>query len=295
MRLVSVGNVVVDVVVDVPALPPAGGDVLASGGGLAVGGTFNVLAAARRHGMEAAYAGVLGAGPLAALALEALAAEGVTVAGPRHPDLDTGFSVAVVDAAGERTFLTRVGAEATLTTVDVTVGAGDWVLVSGYGLVHPVNRRALERWVPSLPAGVLVVFDPGPLPGVASRAVLDRADWVTANDREAARLGPVPAALVTRRGAAGCTVRLPGQPPVEVPGFAVDAVDTNGAGDAHTGALIARLAGGYPPVEAARLANAAAALAVTRRGPATSPTAAEAERWATRARSSRGTIGHSIP
>jgi len=59
----------------------------------------------------------------------------------------------------------------------------------------------------------------------------------------------------------------------------VDAVDTSGAGDTHTGAFIAALAGGADEVDAARTANAAAALSVTRRGPATGPAAAELTRF----------------
>ena len=57
----------------------------------------------------------------------------------------------------------------------------------------------------------------------------------------------------------------------EIGGFAVTAVDTNGAGDAHVGAFIAGLAAGLTPSAAALRANAAAALAVTRRGPTTAP------------------------
>ncbi|HEX9518227.1 MAG TPA: PfkB family carbohydrate kinase, partial [Streptosporangiaceae bacterium] len=49
-------------------------------------------------------------------------------------------------------------------------------------------------------------------------------------------------------------------------------VDTNGAGDTHSGAFIAALAAGAAEIAAARSANAAAALSVTRRGPATAPT-----------------------
>jgi sugar/nucleoside kinase (ribokinase family) len=56
-------------------------------------------------------------------------------------------------------------------------------------------------------------------------------------------------------------------------------LDSNGAGDTHTGAFIAALATGADDVAAARTANAAAALSVTRRGPATAPTAAELARF----------------
>lgn len=83
--------------------------------------------------------------------------------------------------------------------------------------------------------------------------------------------------VVVRLGADGCVILVPGSEPVHVPGFAVDAQDSNGAGDAHVGAFLAALATGQHPLDAARRANACAALAVTRPGPATAPTAAEVD------------------
>jgi sugar/nucleoside kinase (ribokinase family) len=85
-----------------------------------------------------------------------------------------------------------------------------------------------------------------------------------------------------RNGSAGChvaAVAVAGDRPAvrHVPAVNVVAVDTNGAGDCHTGAFVAALLGGLDPLAAARRANAAAALAVTRRGPATAPTAAEVD------------------
>jgi sugar/nucleoside kinase (ribokinase family) len=80
-----------------------------------------------------------------------------------------------------------------------------------------------------------------------------------------------------RLGADGCVILVPGGAPVHVPGFTVEALDSNGAGDAHVGAFLAALAAGQHPVAAARRANACAALAVTRLGPATAPTAAEVD------------------
>ena len=63
-----------------------------------------------------------------------------------------------------------------------------------------------------------------------------------------------------------------------MPGFPVDAVDTNGAGDAHAGVLVAALLRGEGLLPAVRRANAAAAIATTRRGPATAPVAEETDR-----------------
>ncbi|MBN3729119.1 sugar kinase, partial [Burkholderia sp. Ac-20379] len=50
-RLIHTGQVLVDLIMRVGALPAPGGDVLASEARFEVGGGFNVLAAARRSGM----------------------------------------------------------------------------------------------------------------------------------------------------------------------------------------------------------------------------------------------------
>jgi sugar/nucleoside kinase (ribokinase family) len=74
-----------------------------------------------------------------------------------------------------------------------------------------------------------------------------------------------------RLGRDGCILVEGGERPKHVPGYAVDVIDTNGAGDAHLGAFLAALAAGVGPMAAADRANAAAAMTVTRRGPASSP------------------------
>ena len=85
--------------------------------------------------------------------------------------------------------------------------------------------------------------------------------------------------MLVRTGPDGCLIGRPGADWVRVPGFHVDALDTNGAGDAHSGAFIAALAAGAADTAAARSANAAAALSVTRPGPATAPTREELSRF----------------
>ncbi|MFC7643886.1 PfkB family carbohydrate kinase [Streptosporangium lutulentum] len=132
------------------------------------------------------------------------------------------------------------------------------------------------------------------MPPDVTRLVASRADWWSCNAREAARTtghdDPADAAaelarftgrrgVLVRTGADGCLVALRDAAPVHVPGFAVHAVDTNGAGDAHTGVFVAAIAAGADPIDAARTANAAAALSVTSYGPATAPTAAELARF----------------
>lgn len=109
---------------------------------------------------------------------------------------------------------------------------------------------------------------------------------VAAAERLAESLGIT---VVLRLGAAGAIVAWPEtsaaeapvpevNQPVVIPAPLVEAVDTNGAGDAHCGVLCSALARGEDLLRAVKRANHAAATAVTRHGPATSPTASEIER-----------------
>jgi sugar/nucleoside kinase (ribokinase family) len=225
-------------------------------------------------------------------------------------DGDTGVCFVLLEPDGERTFVTSAGIDARLRPVDlasVEPAAGDWVYVSGYDLAYPVSGRPLAELVGGLAPGVRVMFDPGPLvadidPDWLAK-VLRRSDIVSLNAREAAALAGrpesdgVPEALDTlaalrplvgpdtvlclRRGAAGCIVSAGAAEwaesgePVTIAAPEVRMVDSTGAGDCHTGVLVAGLAQGLPLVRAARRANIAAAVAVTRRGPATCPTPAE--------------------
>lgn len=298
-RLLHTGQVVVDLVMALDHLPSSGGDVLASSARFEAGGGFNVMAAARRNGMPVVYLGRHGSGQFGELARQAMAAEGIEVAAPVTAEQDTGLSVALIEPSAERSFISYVGAEGGLSAQDLTgveVKAGDYVYVSGYSLLHPGKVDYLLEWLNTLGESVGVVFDPGPLvnsplaPQVAR--LLPNVSLWTSNREEALRftsaqdinqalskltvLLPTDALIVIRDGPQGCWISQQGQAR-QVRGFPVRAVDTNGAGDAHAGVLLAGLANGLSADKAALRANAAAAIAVTRWGPATSPTSAEVD------------------
>src|SRR5215207_7950055 len=190
MRLLHLGNLVIDLVLTVGDLPDRGGDVIAASTTTAAGGGFNVMAAAVRQGLPTLYAGAHGTGPFGSQARMALEQAGVEVLHPARKDLDTGFVVTLVDASGERTFVTSRGAEATLTFEDLPdPGDQDLVYLSGYSLLHGSNRAALIPWLEAVSPAVPVFFDPGPLvaeiPDAALEAVFARADWWSSNAAEA--------------------------------------------------------------------------------------------------------------
>jgi sugar/nucleoside kinase (ribokinase family) len=295
-RLVSVGNIIVDLLATVPALPVRGGDVLATDSSIAPGGAFNVLLAAARQGLPVAYAGGHGTGFFGDLVRSTLGAAGIEALLPAATDRDTGYDIALIDAEGERTFVTVFGAEAELTAGALgalVVQPDDLVHVSGYGLLPATNANVLTPWLEALQTSNTALLDPGPLVADIQPSVWavarNRADWLSCNKREAAILtGRADAreaigilsrtsrGVLIRLGADGCLLALDGE--VEhIAGFPVAPVDTNGAGDAHCGAFLAGLAATLSPSDAAVRANACAAIATTRRGPATAPTLAEVE------------------
>ena len=286
-RLVSLGSVIVDLVLELPHLPERGGDVLASQRGMAVGGAFNVLSAAARLGLPGIYAGAHGTGPFGDLVRAELTRERIETVSAPNPGLDTGWTIALIEPDGERTFVTVTGADAVvepdaLRAIDYQ--NGDAVYVSGYDVAYPGAGAAIAEHVAALDRGLFVAFDPGPLldkiePG-RLRAVMDRADMVTLNQRERELLGAggVRATVVVREGPRGATIFRPGAEAEPVPAVTVErVVDTSGAGDVHVGATLAGLALGMRWSDAVLLANRAAAYAVSRPGPASGPTHAQLE------------------
>ena len=272
-----------------------------------VGGGLNALVAARRMGAEAISLSPIGEGPNASLIEQALAREGIADAGPRVAGVDNGFCVALIDSRAERTFISTRGAE-TMAPASAwadfvrTMSPGDVLYVDGYLMDHPANREAAEAALRVLPDGVRVVLDVSPIIGIPDSLPSDGV-IVSMNHREAqeiahqrgdasvrdrcrepreaarAMLGLLGRPVLVRAGAEGAYVGRPAQPETNtsngvtaIPTPRVEAIDTNGAGDAHSGVLAAALAQGILLERALLLANSAGALSTTVVGPASCPT-----------------------
>ena len=312
-RVVLMGQILVDLAVRGEALPSPGGDVWAVDEGMHVGGGFNALVAARRMGAEAVSLSPIGDGPYSSLIQAALTREGIADLGPRIAGVDNGFCIAFTDRTGERTFISTKGAETMAPAsawVDFvrTMHPGDVLYIDGYLMDHPTNREAAEAALRTLPEGVRVLLDVSPVIGIPSALPSDGV-IVSMNHREAQEIAqqsgdssvrdrcrePREAAramlsllgrpVLVRAGAEGAYVASPSeeatsaccQDPTRVPTPRVDAIDTNGAGDAHSGVLAASLAQGIPLERALLLANCAGALSTTVVGPASCPTREEIE------------------
>lgn len=286
---ISTGSVLIDLPLQVNRIPAPGGAVTASSTGPVVGGGYTVVSAVARQGKPAALAATLGTGPNSALVREAMMLDGVELVVEELVG-DIGTCITLIEPSGRRTFITNEGIEAEPQLDDLRrldVLPGDWVHATGYDIVHPLSHRVLADWLVDLPEGVGLVIDLGPVePEIGATTLsrlLGRATLLTGNHLEitqlSARLGSpgalreaCPGALIVRRtGVHGCVLWPADGAPIEVPGFSRDVVDTTGAGDTHTGVLVAGLMDGLDEVTAATRANAAAAEAVSRQGPARCP------------------------
>ena len=306
-RVVLMGQILVDLAVRGDALPGPGGDVWAVDEGMHVGGGFNALVAARRMGAEAISLSPIGSGPHSSLIQAALEHEEITDLGPRIAGIDNGFCIAFTDRTGERTFISTKGAE-TMSPASAwadfvrTMHPGDVLYIDGYLMDHPTNREAAEAALRVLPKGVRVLLDVSPVIGIPSTLPSDGV-IVSMNHREAqeiarqrgdasvrdqclqpreaarAMLAALGRPVLLRAGAEGaCFVRscdaalsASDTDPSYIPTPRVEAIDTNGAGDAHSGVLAASLAQGLPLKRALLLANCAGALSTTVVGPASCP------------------------
>lgn len=296
--LLQLSGVVVDFVHHVDHLPAAGEEVEAAVFQMTSGGGFNAMAAARRMGVNVTYGGVLGNGPLAEMASAGLDSEGIALSTARRAGIDQGSCAVIVDRTGERSFITHHGAEREVDLAhlgSLCATSHDFALLTGYSFHKPQSAAAFLSWLPELARPPLLFFDPGPVVADIDRGTLEKvmaqADWVSANAQEArvltgesdpGRAASILAAerqgAMVRRGAEGCWLSHAGRD-THVPGFSVQTIDTNGAGDAHDGVFIASMIRGFAAADAAMIANAAAALSTTRIGPATSPDATETRRF----------------
>ena len=285
-RLVSLGSALLDVSMRIPGLPPKGGDAFADVGFSMIGGGHNTDSAAARLGLPVVHVGSIGTGLSSEQYLLEAAKEGITFEGQVLEDRDLGICVTLFEPDGERTFITHAGAEHELSLEflqSLKLGATDAVYLTGYELFHPGSGKPLGEWLLSNPLnGAALFFDPTSVIDQVDPEVIEwirrEAFVITVNEWEFEKLQPraTDRALFVRRiGAEGSEMYEAAALRHKAAGVPVEVVDTTGAGDVHTGALIAALASGKNWPDSLALANRAAAFCVTQFGGPTGPTLAQ--------------------
>lgn len=280
-RVVVVGSVNLDLLYRVPHLPRAGetllgADLVRLSGGKG-GNQAHAAAKIAPPGVTVAMIACLGDDEGATLLRGDLAAAGVDVAGVQTVAGPSGTALIAVDDRGENTIVVIPGAngawpESAVASIDMR--AGDVVVVQlevPFAVVETVVSRAAA-------AGARVVLNAAPLDRRATE-LLDSVDVLVVNEIEAAELfgfdaglsaddiagiaGGLATDLVVTLGARGAVFAPARGEATSLPAFAVDAIDTVGAGDAFVGGLAAALAASATLETAVRWGSAAGALTAT--------------------------------
>ena len=293
MSICIIGAINLDLVARVVELPRPGETVLASGLSRHAGGKgLNQAVAAARAGAEVRMFGLVGADEAGDWLIEVMGQAGVDTASVgRHPAAPTGQALITVSETGENCIVVAAGANAEVAPVPVSAIAGARVLLAQletalspvaalFAAELPGCLKVLNA-APARPAGAqmfgacdLLVFNqielaayaysPAPLQGV--EAAVRAARSLLARPRQS---------VVVTLGAQGVLI-VDAVRAEHIPGRPARVVDTVGAGDCFCGVLAAALDEGLDLTAAAGRANAAAALAVGRRGAASAmPTRTE--------------------
>jgi ribokinase len=285
-RVVVVGSLNSDVVVQVPRLPLPGETLLGDRVDRYPGGKgLNQAVAAARLGSPVTMVGCLARDAAGDELLDVLRSEGITAAITRVDDGSSGTALIEVAGDGENRIVVVPGSNARLDAGEVSravTHAYPVAVVLAQAEIPAAAVAAAMRAGRS--AGATTVLNASPAQEPAPGLLAD-VDVVVVNEHEAALLTGVDASTRTEAGAAARALVLLGPATAVVTlggngvvwadstgrggvqaAYAVDPVDTVGAGDAFCGALAEGLARGLGLEVAVRRAAAAGALATTRAG-----------------------------
>jgi sugar/nucleoside kinase (ribokinase family) len=297
MNTLGVGDANTDLTAQLSRFPTEGDDSpvtqLVWGSG---GSATNVAAGLALLGSSVRLLARVGVDPAAVMALRVARRAGVDCAFVQEdPAISTGLCYAAISPQGERTFFSFRGANVALAPPPPTIFADSaWMHIAGHALLEGEQRRtALQLFDDARRLGIPVSLDLC-LPTLRAhlktlRPALRRLHILFANEREIellagiadplaalAALRPIlPAITVAKIGAQGCLL-ADTDGIRNFPAFPVDAVDTNGCGDAFVAAFLSARLHGEPADTCARIGNAAGALTAMRHGAADAlPTHAE--------------------
>lgn len=255
------------------------------------GDTSNAAVAAARQGASVGYVSAVGEDGPGESFRRMWAAEGVDAATVRRdPDAPTAVYFVTHDGRGHHFAFLRAGSAASryaprdvperairaakvlhlsgisqaisASACDAGFRAMEVARAAGVRVSYDTNLR-LRLWPARRAAAVIheaIGMADVALPSYDDAVALTGLDDAEAIAEFYLRLCPL---VLLKLGARGCVVATRDGGRVTIPPHRVEAVDATGAGDVFGGAFLARTVAGDGPVEAARYANAAAALSTT--------------------------------
>ena len=288
-----------DIVARVGHVPAAGENVRGSDLRTIPGGKgANQAVACARLGAETAFLGRVGDDAFGERLRQGLAEAGVrTDAVKTVAECASGIALILVDTGGQSTIVVTAGANGRLVPDDIDAARPLFESADAVVLQLEIPPETVARTLRlAREAGKPTILDAGPPRRPIDPAVFE-CTILTPNEAEAAALLDLapgtmsleemakellargPKAVVIKAGGRGAVIAQGGRL-VRVPAFKIDPVDATAAGDAFTAALAVEWVKGTDLAKAARVANAAGALACLKFGAQPSmPTADELARF----------------
>lgn len=288
-RILIIGSLNMDMVIDMKAMPRVGETVLGSTLTYVPGGKgANQTYAAGKIGGNVAMLGCVGDDTVGETLIQNLATSGADASAIRRVKGEpTGTAVIYVNEDGDNSIVVVSGANAVcdiayLKEYDDFIANADYVMLQmeiPYETVFYAIRRAKEL-------GKTVILNPAPAP-LAEQIptdIWDKIDYFTPNETELLKLTNQDvlseenvkkgAETLIQKGVKHVLVTLgdkgvfyfDGESGEIFPARKVDAVDTTAAGDCFSGAFVTGLSEGKTVADAISMANLASSLAVTRKG-----------------------------
>jgi ribokinase len=294
-HIVVVGSINLDLVVQCTKLPQPGETRLATQSSEEYGGKgANQAVGAARAGGVVSMIGRVGDDAFGKRLIDNLVQNGVDSQCVRTTNqCASGIAIVAVESSGQNSIIVVPGANGTMTADDVIehetlIASSDIVLLQCEVPLEVVVEtiRIANR------SGVRVILDPAPAPAWPGRfadpkspyQVIPGISLICPNESEASRLTgltigsreqvEIAAKVLHEQGIEKVVVTLgeggallyDGREFHWIPPFVISPVDTTAAGDAFAGALAVRWSETDDLIEAVRFANAAGAIAATRRG-----------------------------
>jgi ribokinase len=284
--IVIVGSITMDLVTRTPRIPAIGQTLIGTGFETTPGGKgANQAVAAARLGYPVAMVAKVGDDTYGPALIENLKRSGVATAGMSQVAGSSGLAPMFVADDGLNAIVVVPGANGKMDRAAVDQHAE---LIRSAGMVLCQLEIPMDTLSYTLDfcahTNVPVMLDPAPAADLPE-SVWHQVAWFTPNETEAAHyvgdgadaeasakrlLEKGVRGVVLKRGGDGAYVAVADGKAGWVKPFKVDAIDTVAAGDCFNGAFAVALLEGNDPWTAARFANAAAAICVTRKGAAAS-------------------------
>lgn len=290
-KVFIIGAAIVDIIIELDKLPLSGEDVTAKSSIQSVGGcAFNVADVLDKLNLKFDLMIPIGNGDIANIIKKEMLRKNYYI-NLIKDGIDNGYCLSIVENTGERTFITMPGIETKMKKSffnEYNIIDYDYIYISGYE-AEGENGSILLNILKKKKSSARVIFDTGPRTSFIDKSImkelLKQNTILTINKQEIIEIAQndniieagkqlnslTREPVIITLGKDGAILVNEKNDIEIISGFKVSVKDTIGAGDAHTGGIIAGLICNLSLKKSIYLANKIASFVVSKQGAATAP------------------------